>query len=217
MPAPPRTSTTRRAPATAKGVATRRRLIDVAADAFGRHGFGGVTMADLVAAGGLTKGAFYFYFSSKEDLALAVLEAKQQEWIDAVRRRLEVEPPGLDRLRALPGVLIEMHRADPGMASVSRLSRELVGAEGTGDAARRAQWNWVHYVADVIRSAQAAGEARRDVDATDAALVLVAAFDGLKDLGDVLDPDRDPSWDGFAGRSAVLAEIAVRGLAHQPA
>lgn len=46
----------------------RQRILDGAARLFRERGFEGVTVAEIMAAAGLTHGAFYGHFSSKEDL-----------------------------------------------------------------------------------------------------------------------------------------------------
>ncbi|CAM5773839.1 TetR family transcriptional regulator [Labrys miyagiensis] len=46
----------------------RQRILEAAARLFREHGFEGVTVAEIMAAAGLTHGAFYGHFSSKEDL-----------------------------------------------------------------------------------------------------------------------------------------------------
>src|SRR6266508_3236138 len=69
------------APVTDRGEATRRRILDVAARSFAEHGFRGNSLNDIVRESGLTKGAFYFHFPSKEALALAVFQDKQELWL----------------------------------------------------------------------------------------------------------------------------------------
>jgi TetR/AcrR family transcriptional repressor of nem operon len=46
----------------------RRLILEAAARLFRERGFDGVTVADVMKAAGLTHGAFYGHFSSKEDL-----------------------------------------------------------------------------------------------------------------------------------------------------
>lgn len=48
----------------------RQTVIDVASRLFREHGFDGIGLKDLMEAAGLTQGAFYKQFSSKEDLAV---------------------------------------------------------------------------------------------------------------------------------------------------
>lgn len=47
---------------------SRQRILDAAARLFRERGFEGVTVAQIMSAAGLTHGAFYGYFSSKDDL-----------------------------------------------------------------------------------------------------------------------------------------------------
>ncbi|HEX6752531.1 MAG TPA: helix-turn-helix domain-containing protein [Solirubrobacterales bacterium] len=65
-----------RPPASAKGRDSRSRLIDAAAVVFAERGFRSATVDDVVAAAGLSKGTFYWNFSSKEDLFLTLLEER---------------------------------------------------------------------------------------------------------------------------------------------
>ncbi len=48
--------------------ANREKLLEAAAEGFRTHGFDGVKVADVMRAAGLSHGAFYTYFSSKDDL-----------------------------------------------------------------------------------------------------------------------------------------------------
>ena len=57
------------APATAKGAATRAFLLHTSAGVFAERGYAATTMGELIAASRLTKGAFYFHFRSKAELA----------------------------------------------------------------------------------------------------------------------------------------------------
>lgn len=47
---------------------SRERILDAASRLFRTHGFDGIGVADLMKDAGLTHGAFYGHFSSKEDL-----------------------------------------------------------------------------------------------------------------------------------------------------
>lgn len=51
-----------------KRQATRENILDSAAKLFNRHGFNAVSIDDVMAEAGLTRGGFYNYFSSKTDL-----------------------------------------------------------------------------------------------------------------------------------------------------
>lgn len=55
-------------------MATRHQLVAAAAATFDKRGFDGATLGDILKAGaGLSKGALYFHFTSKDELAAAVV------------------------------------------------------------------------------------------------------------------------------------------------
>jgi len=198
-------------PATPKGQASRAFILQVAAGVFASKGYANTTMQDLIAAAGMTKGAFYFHFRSKEALAAAVLERKQREWLGAVTQRVLGSGDPMTQLRGLADAMIELHQADPSAWSVSRLTRELAQLPGVAAEARRSMRQWVELVAGLVRAAQAAGLARGDVDADDLATVLVGGFDGLKGLHDVLGDA--PDHQRFRRRVATLARMVDAVLA----
>lgn len=175
------------APVTPKGAATRAFLLQTAAEVFAERGYAETTMAELIARSGLTKGAFYFHFSSKEKLALAVIEEKQRQWIDAVQAAIGAQPSAIDRLRAVAAALVRVHRDDPSAFSVSRLTRDLARIPDVSKVARDHTRTWVGLLADLIAQSQVDGDLPAAIDAHDLAALLVGATDGLKDLGALID------------------------------
>ncbi len=64
---------------------TRTRIVRGARTLFNRRGFDGVTIDELMASAGLTRGAFYSYFRSKSELyadavALSLAETPWSQW-----------------------------------------------------------------------------------------------------------------------------------------
>jgi TetR/AcrR family transcriptional regulator, transcriptional repressor for nem operon len=78
-------------PATAKGRATRDRIIDAAADLIYARGVAEVTLDDVRDATGASKSQLYHYFADKEDLVHAVIERQRE-------RVLAFHAPKLDSL-----------------------------------------------------------------------------------------------------------------------
>jgi AcrR family transcriptional regulator len=58
---------------TAKGARTRDELVAAARRVFERDGYAGARVADVAAEAGVAHGSFYTYFSSKQDVFLAVM------------------------------------------------------------------------------------------------------------------------------------------------
>jgi AcrR family transcriptional regulator len=63
---------------------TRRDLLDAAAHVFARRGYHGASLDDIAARAGLTKGAVYYNFSSKEELFLTLLQERVEERVREV-------------------------------------------------------------------------------------------------------------------------------------
>ncbi|NTE87832.1 TetR/AcrR family transcriptional regulator [Agrobacterium rubi] len=65
----------------------RDRVIDVASRLFREHGFDGIGLKDLMKGAGLTQGAFYKQFTSKDDLAALAsaraMESATMRWSEA--------------------------------------------------------------------------------------------------------------------------------------
>jgi TetR/AcrR family transcriptional regulator, transcriptional repressor for nem operon len=68
--------------------ASRQRILEAAGRRFKRDGIDGAGLATVMADAGLTNGAFYAHFSSKEDLVANVLA----EQLRAQRQSLDAEP-----------------------------------------------------------------------------------------------------------------------------
>jgi TetR/AcrR family transcriptional regulator, transcriptional repressor for nem operon len=90
---------------------TRQRIIDVASRQFRQNGVAAAGLAGIMAEAGLTNGAFYAHFKSKEDLLRAVLA-------DALGRREQTLKAALEGGQGLSAVvrsyLTPRHRDDPG-------------------------------------------------------------------------------------------------------
>jgi TetR/AcrR family transcriptional repressor of nem operon len=72
---------------------TKRKLLDAAAELMRSNGYNATTVDDICAAAGVTKGGFFHYFKSKEEIAKAALlrfyEGRFQTSLNAPFRKLE--------------------------------------------------------------------------------------------------------------------------------
>lgn len=89
----------------------RQTVIDVASRLFREHGFDGIGLKDLMAGAGLTQGAFYKQFESKDDLAAKAsrraLESASGRWSNAAQANPQ------DPLAAVIAFYLSMgHRAE---------------------------------------------------------------------------------------------------------
>ncbi len=116
----------RTARATERGAATRQHILAVATEEFLAHGYAGTSLSDLIRAAGITKGAFYHHFPSKEALAVEVVRARQAEWAAGVVQASAGHDRAVDELRAMAQVASDLKDQDQTQAtSLQRLCAEL--------------------------------------------------------------------------------------------
>jgi TetR/AcrR family transcriptional repressor of nem operon len=60
---------------------TRRRILEVASEAFRRQGIEATGVAEIMAAAGLTHGGFYRHFNSKEELVAEAVAVSLEKWV----------------------------------------------------------------------------------------------------------------------------------------
>jgi TetR/AcrR family transcriptional regulator, transcriptional repressor of aconitase len=185
----------------------RQRIVDAAWTRLQTAGYHDTSVDDVCDEAGVSKGAFYGYFDTKQDLFLALLD---------------------EETAALSGVALELARED--LAGAERVRRFVQAMLEVGDSAGRVQLRadlWSELAADPVvreRFAEAVERRRavlrewitRSIDAGDLAIerrranalasILIAMADGLM-LHRALDP-RGFRWANIrAVLDALLAGI----------
>jgi AcrR family transcriptional regulator len=79
--------------------ATRAALVGAARELFATKGFAGAGREEIVERAGVTRGAMYHHFASKEDLFLAVFEAVEADVMHHVATAAVASDDPLDQLR----------------------------------------------------------------------------------------------------------------------
>ena len=111
--------------------ARRAQIIETAREVFSRKGLSETSMSDLVAASGMSTGAIYRYFASKDDLVAAVAEGRDgtmggdfpgaESPVEALARLLSyVSPPaGVEHAR-LTAQIRGSAAVQPALAEIAR-------------------------------------------------------------------------------------------------
>ncbi len=175
-PASSRTSTAKTKKRSYNPDKSRAALISAAVDLFGKQGFHGTSMQEMVDAAGLTKGAFYHHFNSKID----VLYVIHDEFIDrtlahqqAIVERDKTPHEVLYHLVLdLIGIVIEFR---PHVEVFFREHKVLTGERGREVIAKRDAA--VRPFSDAIRDGIESGEFRADLDPEIAALGVIGMCD----------------------------------------
>jgi len=106
---------------------TRSRILEAAVSIFASKGYHDTKVDDIVSKSKTSKGAFYFYFPSKQDIFLALVDTFADLLEDKLRERLTCEASGMRRVDLALRVCLETFGQYRGLAKIA-----LVQATGLG-------------------------------------------------------------------------------------
>ncbi len=97
---------------TPKRAATEARILDAALDVFSAHGFRGATLDGIAYAAGMSKPNVLYYFATKEEMHVALLDGLMETWLDPLEA---LDPAGepIEELRAYIRRKLAMARSHP--------------------------------------------------------------------------------------------------------
>jgi AcrR family transcriptional regulator len=160
-----------------RAVRTQRAVLVAAGEAFAENGFLGTSIADILERAQVTKGALYFHFASKEDLAVALIAAEEEAAARMAEEELSRSAPPLQALVALVTRWAQAIQTDP----IIRAGVRLIIERGTYDTPMPEPYNrWTARVADLLQAAADGDELRKGLDPKAAAEFIVAAFTGIQ-------------------------------------
>ncbi|MEV6650794.1 ScbR family autoregulator-binding transcription factor [Streptomyces sp. NPDC051219] len=183
-----------------RALKTRRMILDAAGAVFAERGYETATVLEFLSQAGVTKGAFYFHFSSKEEVALALLseQVPQQDLLAAQKFRLQE--------------LVDVH-----LVLACRLSRSarargcfrLALEQGQDGRYRRDPYvERARFNAALLTAARNGGELLPGVEVCETAEFLVSSFMGLHLMSQVLSDYAD-----LEHRIALLFRNVLPGIA----
>ncbi|MEV0279513.1 ScbR family autoregulator-binding transcription factor [Streptomyces sp. NPDC050610] len=161
-----------------RAVRTRRKVLEAAATVFDEHGYAAANISEILKAAGVTKGALYFHFSSKEELARGVMASQMEETSVP-----ESGSPLQDIIDLTQQLAVRLRMGhDPLLRASIRLTIE----HGSFDARDTAPYDW--WLETFTRRfilAMGADELRAGTVPEDAAATVVGSFSGIQLLSHV--------------------------------
>jgi AcrR family transcriptional regulator len=191
---------------------TRRKILSTSLALFAQAGYNATGVAEICQAAGVSKGAFYHHFPSKQAVFLTLL----QEWIEDLDRNLTVVRAGhpnvalalMDMANHIHGVFQDAGGRLPMFLEFwTQASHDPEVWKATIQPYQRFQ----AFFANLIREGIADGSLKRDIDPEIGARTIVSMAVGLL-LQGVLDP-HGARWEEVAQQSMHLLIV---GLARSP-
>jgi TetR/AcrR family fatty acid metabolism transcriptional regulator len=183
----------------------RERIIGAAAKLFGDKGYHDTTTAEIAESAGVAAGTIYIYFSSKEELLVAVFEEFLGKHMERLREGVQRETTPKAKLDRLLTLGLELMQDNPDSARIF-LSQLRQSTRMITTVAKRSSRAYKDIIEDVLTEGSRSGLCR-DVNIPAAASMLFGAFQSV-----VLDWVADGCSYTLTDMSGDLAEFVLHGV-----
>ena len=109
----------------ARSETTRQKILDAAIDLFSEVGYAAAGLGEIIERAGMTKGALYHHFDSKEALATAIIEQGTNLTRDAFRHVCESSSPALENMIHGVFIVADLLVSDKTARTAEQLTRGL--------------------------------------------------------------------------------------------
>lgn len=165
-------------------VRTRGALLQAAFEEIHRSGFRGSDVESILRKAGMTKGALYHHFASKEALGYAILDEvvasiMREKWQAPLSDAADPVAALIDIIRSTSLEREHVVRGCP----LNNLAQEMSPLdEGFRKRAAALFEEWNVAMATALRAARERGQVRADVDPDETATFVIAAYEGYISL-----------------------------------
>jgi AcrR family transcriptional regulator len=186
---------------------TRRKILDAAIEVFAEVGYAGAAWGTIIERTGMTKGALYHHFDSKESLASAIIEEGSETFLTALRNVCGPSSPALENMIHGTFTLANVLRSDKRVHAAEQLTFAL---NGFNEAAGRFCADLLDVVVAEARRASAEGDLRPDLDPAIVSESIVGAMLGRQLLSNAI-PATNFNGD-LIGRTSQVWELLLAGV-----
>ncbi|MFF4339354.1 TetR family transcriptional regulator [Kitasatospora sp. NPDC001540] len=158
---------------------TRERILDAAAEEFTLHGYANATVQGVAARTGMTKGALYGHFGTKQGLAEELLRQAREAWSLQWDASGEPGAPALEALRRLVFGLSGQYYGNVRFRAAFRLVADGPRATDGPDLVETVE----HHLTEAVERVQREGAATAGLPPETVALVLLAIVVGMHLVG----------------------------------
>ncbi|PBC35263.1 TetR family transcriptional regulator [Rhodococcus sp. ACS1] len=156
---------------------TRRALLHAAAEVFTRRGYADTKLSEILTQALATKGALYFHYASKEELARAVIEEGTHRFTLVCTPYLDSPTPAFEAMIGISFVTVDAALNDAVMGATFRLITEM-GDYRSSETDTFATWISTYQL--LARRAIDEGDLREDTDPDAVGQLLVELFAGAR-------------------------------------
>jgi len=159
---------------------TRQMVLDAAFRLFANKGYGQTSVDAIISEAGLSKGAVYHHFASKEALFKALLEDRQRRCAEQLADAVGTAGTRREAIERLVSSGFEFSATDPDWVRLYFEFCLQAMRDGLAcDVVAASLGQCREIIAGMLKSGQEGRAVHRDLDVDAAALLLIGLFDGI--------------------------------------
>lgn len=185
----------------------KKQILDAAERVFAERGFDKARMDDIVQESGLSKGALYWYYKSKDAIIRALLDRVFISEMQGAEQLVELDASASERLKLFVEYVVREYKR---FEKLLPLAYEFIALAYRSKAVRESLVGYYEHYADLIAEVIEQGVNRgefKPCDPRNASVALIGMYEGIALLW-FLDPTRI-DWDSM---SEQPLEIFLAGL-----
>ncbi len=188
-----------------------QRILDAAAELFAHYGFDKTTVSDIARTAGISKGAIYLHFDSKDSLLEALVIRELQNYSEKWLALIEDDPQG--------GTIAGLYKNSLYALNDSPIMKAMFTQDGRvlgnylrkpGNFFQQLQENQAEsgrYI--FVKMMQEAGAVRQDLDPRVIAHIMDILAYGLVGMDEILPKEAIPPFDDILEGIAVIMDSAL--------
>lgn len=161
----------------ARAEITRDSVLAGAADVFLRLGYANASLSEIIAQSNVTKGALYFHFGSKEELARAVVDQGHERLLGACRGFFDPRVPALEACIGITYVMADLSLHDPMVGAMLKLAHQI--GDYCGASGDNISVSWGETYRQLVERAIGQGDLLPELDPGTIGLLLHGLTTGL--------------------------------------
>ncbi|MEI4770546.1 TetR/AcrR family transcriptional regulator [Psychrobacillus sp. FJAT-51614] len=160
----------------------KKEIIQAAATVFGSNGFYSTTMDDLVKASGISKGAIYHYFKSKEEVYEHMLQQQVEQTIQVLTDKFSHVHSSIEKI----AVLFDLYTSnewlkEPKLNSVRNQLEHWIAGSREEERAKFERHSKIFHdlINSILEEGRDSGEVSRKLNTSHAAKLFWSMIDGM--------------------------------------
>ncbi len=187
----------------------RQAILDAALKTFVKNGYPATRVSDIAAQAGVAEGTLYNYFTSKEEMLLALFDEKWGGMIDDLKIKVARLPDPNDKLKAMFSTVIKLFKKDRELAEIFLVDVKQSSVFLNNYTVNRVM-DFIDMIEVILKEGKKQGLYRRDLDTKVAKMVIFGAAQGIL-LGWVLNETAPVRGRSFS-YSLARAAVGLRGI-----